>query len=378
MKVALLSFVENLNYGGSLQAYALEKAIESRYSDIQCEYIRYHKNQFAATVKWMARKITSKISNSDDTPSWTIKEYMGIVWDSVSQAASKKGRNNINLFNEFWKLSNYSESFSKKQLKKQDHYDLYIVGSDQVWNCGRLDLDTTYLLDFVKDDEKKASYAPSFALKKIPNKYYSKYHQLWSRFKWLSCREKSGADIISACTGREVIDVLDPVFLLSKKQWEEVERTPHNISIDARFLLLYTLADDKDYMPYLEKFLQKNHLKLISISGDITKFDMTGPAEWLWYFHNAEYVVTDSFHGTAFSVIFERQFYSFIPHEQFFKSSSDRIVDLLNMLGLQKRVVRNRSELFSLPSIDYKEVQKSLNTKKKKSFEYLDRVIING
>lgn len=378
MKIALLSFVENLNYGGSLQIYALEKAIENRYADVECEYIKYRKNQFKATTRWMARKIVSSIVKRNDAPSWTVKEYVHILWDSFYQNSCKNGRSNICLFNEFWQMSNYSDSVSRKKLMMQEKYDLYIVGSDQVWNCGRLDLDTTFLLDFVKDNQKKGCYAPSLALEKIPEKYFDKYQYYWKQFRWLSCREKKGADMISTCTGREVVSVLDPVFLLSEDQWEKVEKRPHNISENAEFFLIYTLSDKKDYIPYIETFVKNNRLQIVSIYGDISKTDMVGPAEWVWYFHNAKYIVTDSFHGTAFSIIFRKQFYSRIPEDDFFRSSSDRITDLLQQMGLQERILKDKRQLLTSSWIDYEEVQKILDEKRKESFDYLDGMIING
>ncbi len=378
MKIALLSFVECLNYGASLQVYALEKVIEDRYADVECEYIRYHKNQLAASAKWMARKIVAKISKKEDKPSWTVREYVKIIRQSFCEGAGKNGKNTIRLFREFWKLSNYSDPVSRRELKKLDDYDLYMIGSDQVWNCGRLDLDTTFLLDFVKDDTKKGSYAPSVGLKKIPVKYYKKYQKYWSRFHWLSCREKSGADLVSACTGRKVANVLDPVFLLTREQWEEREKKPDRISNDTKFVVLYTLMDEREYIPYIGPFLRKEQLQLVSLSGDISKTAAVGPAEWLWYLHHAEYVVTDSFHGTAFSVIFEKQFSSIIPEEDFFESSSDRIVGLLTLLGLQDRVARDRKQLFTLPQIDFAEVRRCLDEKKKESFDYLDGMVLYG
>ncbi len=381
MKIALLSYSENAGYGGSLQAYALEKAIETRYTDVECEYIRYRivSHQLIASIKWITRKIVAKICRKDDTPSLTIREYMKIVCGLIRQRSGKNGRNAMRLFREFWELSNYTNPVSRRELKKMCDYDLYIAGSDQIWNCGRLDLDTTFLLDFVNDDTKKGSYAPSIGLKRIPPKYFKKYQKYLSRFRWLSCREKSGADLIADCTGREVENVLDPVFLLSKEQWGERERRPADFSTDVKFIVLYTLADERDYMPYMEAFLQGKNLQLIFINGkDISQNNAVGPAEWLWYLHHAEYVITDSFHATAFSVIFERQFYSRIPEDDHFEEMSVRIVDLLEMLGLQERVVRDRDQMLKLSRIDFSEARRRLNEKRKESFDYLDGMILNG
>ena len=117
-------------------------------------------------------------------------------------------------------------------------YDKFISGSDQIWNCGRLDLDPTYMLDFVTDDSKKFSYASSLGMREIPQKYYAKYKECLSSFRELSCREREGADIISKLTGREVVYVLDPVFLLDKEEWIELTKSSVSIQKDGKYILI--------------------------------------------------------------------------------------------------------------------------------------------
>ena len=294
-KIALISFVENLNYGGTLQAYALEKYIENAYEDISCEYIKYVKKQGKATVVWFCRKILYTLLRKDDTPSWSIKEYTNLVKNMLLKKNNSNMRENVKLFQQFWELSKYSSYMSRKELFDNElDYDLYIVGSDQVWNCGRLDLDTTYLLDFVKDNEKKASYAPSLSLKSIPEKYRKKYIKYLSSFKYLSCREKAGAKVIKELIDRDVKNVLDPVFLLGKHEWEMVENIPMNLRDKCNFIVVYILDESEILTSYAKNYAESMGMEIVYIYGDLSKNECVGPSEWLWYLRNAKMIFTNS------------------------------------------------------------------------------------
>lgn len=115
-KIALLSFTENLNYGGSLQLYALEKAIEERYSEVKCEYINYKKNQMLATIRWFARKVISFILRKNDDPSWRISEYFRELFKMLNGKIGDEG--SIERFEYFWSLTNYSQHYKKRNYMR--------------------------------------------------------------------------------------------------------------------------------------------------------------------------------------------------------------------------------------------------------------------
>lgn len=374
-KVALISFVENLNYGGTLQAYALEKYIENTYEDISCEYIRYIKKQGKASIIWFGRKILYALLKKDDTPSWTVKEYVDLIKGMLSEKHNSNAQKNERLFQQFWTLSKYSSYMSRKELfnKKLD-YDLYIVGSDQVWNCGRLDLDTTYLLDFVNDNEKKACYAPSLSLKSIPEKYKKKYIKYLSAFKYLSCREKAGARLIKELIDRDVKEVLDPVFLLSKNDWKAVENTPVNMQGKYNFVVVYTLDESEMLTSYAKNYAESMGLEIVYIHGDLSKNVCVGPAEWLWYLRNARIIFTNSFHGTAFSIIFNVPFWVEVPQKEFFQGSSDRIYDVLKQFELEERLVENYIMEPENRNI-FKQTNMILKNKREEAMQYIDLMI---
>ena len=273
-------------------------------------------------------------------------------------------------------MTDYSRRIRKRELRKlEDIYDLFIVGSDQVWNCGRLNLDTTFLLDFVKCREKKGSYASSIGMQKIPEKYRKNYVKYWNGIEYLSCRESDGARLIHKLTGRKVEWVLDPIFLLSEAEWKEVADL--SVADENQYVLLYMLDKSVSLDKFARRLAQSKHLKLVKIYGDIVKNDAIGPKQWLGYFIKATYVVSNSFHGTAFSILFHKNFYVEITPQVFFTESSSRIQDLLRELNLLSRVIDHTKEdaIENMNDVSYEYADKKIKAMKQKSIKYLTDMI---
>jgi hypothetical protein len=377
LRIALISFTHSNNYGAQLQAYALEKYIEKTHKGVECSYIYYDRNFIKGSFKWLLRKFACMILNRDDNPSWTIKEYCkAIFWRSKGYRDTDTNAK----FEKFWKLMNYDfhagKSYRRRDLNVLNtKYDKFISGSDQIWNCGRLDLDPTYMLDFVTDDSKKFSYASSLGMREIPQKYYAKYKECLSSFRELSCREQEGADIISKLTGREVVHVLDPVFLLDKEEWIELIKSSVPIPKNGKYILIYTLSKDEVFVEKVKKYAAKKKESILVISDNRCNGQSTGPLEWLDYFCHADEVFTDSFHGTAFSVIFNKQFSVYIPDDSFFQDSKSRITGLLDELEICNRIIDETYCLDNIKDIDYDKVNDILSRLKTKSRDYLDRCL---
>lgn len=377
MRIALISSTHSYNYGANFQAYALEKYIENTCADIECEYVCYSRNFVWASFTWMGRKIASLLTRTNDDPSWRVKEYFKIVFQRSGEGFNSE--TNI-MFEKFWKLMNYDfhtgKSYRRRDLRSLNtKYDKYISGSDQIWNCGRLDLDPTYMFDFVTDDSKKFSYASSLGMREIPQKYYAKYKECLSSFRELFCREQEGAYIISKLTGREVVQVLDPVFLLDKEEWIELAKSSGPIQKDGKYILIYTLSKDEDFIGKVRKYAAQKKESILVISDNRCNGQSTGPLEWLDYLCHADEVFTDSFHGTAFSVIFNKQFSVYIPDDSFFQDSKSRITGLLDELEICNRIIDETYCFDELEDIDYDKVNDILSRLKAKSRDYLDRCL---
>ncbi|MCC8107088.1 MAG: polysaccharide pyruvyl transferase family protein [Clostridiales bacterium] len=252
-----------------------------------------------------------------------------------------------------------------------NQYDIFVTGSDQVWNLECSGEDWSYFLDFA-EDEKRNSYAASFGSSTagITNKEQMK--QLLRNYSHISVREESGYRIISELLGKRVPVVLDPVFLLEKEEWKEL----FDLSFEEKYVLVYeVLAGDKLF-DQAKTYAKSKGLKVICITSTnrvrqgAKVVKSAGPIEWLRLFAGASYVFTNSFHGLAFSLIFEKQFFvELLPPPA---NTNARILELLDKVGLTGR---DSSKSMKMEEIDYTAVNNVLRTEKDLSLNYLKSII---
>ncbi|MCR4636581.1 MAG: polysaccharide pyruvyl transferase family protein [Butyrivibrio sp.] len=379
-KIALLSFIKSYNYGASLQAYALWHIIINRMgSSVDCKYINYRRDYKRDLLLWFTRKVSRKIRLLDDTPSYTIKEF-------IKETISLKKNNDYYSnelkmkFESFWNLTPYTKQVTKKELRKLcDEYDIFMVGSDQVWNPGKVNLDTSFLLDFVRADKKKFSYASSFGMKKIPNKYENIYKKYLNRFDAISVREKAGLELLSGILEEEGMAEYqcDPTMLLDKETWNSVTNDTEIGLKD--YVLIYDLTNKDSICKQVASLIAKQKgLDTVVVSQ---KYGY-GPKDWVQLFLNAKFIVTNSFHGTAFSINFSKDFISLVPDDDFFENSVDRISGLLAEFNLEDRIIREKrlvemraddmkSVISNVNPIDYSIVQCKLAKMRENGINYL-------
>lgn len=266
--------------------------------------------------------------------------------------------------------------------------DICIVGSDQVWNPQLFEEgQNPFLLDGL-EGVKKVSYAASFGISELSTKQSLYYGPALSHFFSVSVREDSGAQILRKM-GLNAPVVLDPTLLLRSDDWNNKE-SRGRLRFKGAYLLCYVMPG-KSEVPTLyrvaESVARERGLQVIFL-GDREyvrffgkKIDTTaGPAEFLKYFHNAEFVVTNSFHGTCFAVNYEKEFISVLGKEREFfgQNRNSRIVSILKKLGLSHRVVysdnKNRGEV---SQINWGEVRKILDRERKLSLEFIERNVLS-
>lgn len=346
MKVGIITFTNTVNFGASLQAYALQEVLGINGAD--AEVIRY-KN----------KDIEKKEKNTD------IKSFKSIIKSLVMGNGIKK---------KAVAFQNYEKDRIKDGLellpdtveKVNSAYDYFITGSDQVWNMSLTHEDWTYFLDFVKDENKIVSYAPSFGNVPFPEEDYEIAGKYLKRFKSLSVREASGSQLIKKMIGRDAEVVLDPTLLLNKKAWSDrvsfVPKLEH-------YILVYFPHNKKLVFDFVEKLKAKTGLPVIYLSisprpqsGVKTIYDAS-PDEFLGWMKNADYVVTGSFHGTAFSLNLEKQFF----YEPSGKGS--RIDNLVTLTGTESRCITNNNVFDE--KIDYSVVSEKLDSERKNSLKWL-------
>ena len=254
--------------------------------------------------------------------------------------------------------------------KINEKYNLFITGSDQVWNASLTNGDLMYFLSFVQDKNKRVSYAPSFGNSAFPEKLYDSVSNLLKSYKAISVREQSGAEFVQKLTDREVETVLDPTLLLNAGEWKTKFEFKPQIE---HYILVYFPHDKTKVFGFVKKLKEKTGLPVVYLSisprrqsGVKTIYDAS-PDEFLGWVYYADYVVTGSFHGTAFSLNMRKEF--------FYEPSGEgsRIDNLVKLTQTEYRSIDNTDVLQS--SIDYEIVEDILEKEKNKSKMWLKRAI---
>lgn len=353
IKICTLTHHTVPNYGAILQAYALQKTITKL--GYESEILNYESNRvrinYYLKFPW----------------SGSIKEKLKYLLFNFKYR--KRNQMFQHFINSHLKLS--EKSYTKKDLSTcQKSYDLFIVGSDQVWNLRIHNNDTTYMLDFLKENNKKGSFAASFGYSSIPDNYLETTVKLLSKFNYFNVRETSGKNILINEIGikKDKINVvLDPTLLLKKSDWE-IFITKNN----QKYVLIYDLINSPKVKLAAKKISTEMNLKIIEIKTDSTTI---GPEQFINLFYNADYVVTSSFHGMAFSTIFNKQFY-YVLNENI-NNNNSRLNDLSSILNLDDRNVDNLLNEKHITNIDYQIVNEILKKYQLNSVNVLKEMIKN-
>lgn len=193
-----------------------------------------------------------------------------------------------------------------KDLKKASvYYDCFVCGSDQVWNPSTYNYGANNFAMFAGGGKKKITMAPSFGVTDFPAERKEEFATYLNSFSQLSIREKSGADIIRQLTGRDTQVVIDPTLMFKADEWEKIEECPSWLK-NKKYLLTYTLGNQYQ-KEWIQQFAEKYNLDVINLM-DQSNLDYytVDPAGFLYLIHHCEIMVTDSFHGSVFSVLFDR------------------------------------------------------------------------
>lgn len=229
-------------------------------------------------------------------------------------------------------------------------YDAFVCGSDVIWSQDIHHIPRTYYLAFATDDKPKIAYAPSFGRNTIPRNHYEETGMLLSRFNALSVREESGRQIIRDAAGLDASVVADPTMLLGADEWDQVAITPS--TDNTKYAFAYLLGVNKRVYQAIEEYCRNRDLKLVVIpygDGVLDPWERdfgdeqilsASPGEWIGLIRDAEVVFTDSFHGTVFSAIYEKNFYVFRRYADSDRESMNtRVENLLDKLGITQRLV---------------------------------------
>ena len=351
MKVGVLTYSSAYNYGAILQTYALQHKL-NEFDNVDCEVIDYQckavNNQYAFLFNLSFLAFKRNIA-------WILLRRKKRKFDSFK-------RDYIAI----------SSKYNKKDMTSLNQvYDKFIVGSDQVWNPDCTDDDETYFLTFVEDSNKKNSYAASFGKTNIPPELQQKYKKRLRDFNHISVREKSGQQIIRNLIHRDCPWVVDPVFLLNKSNWEKF-----TYPIKDRYVFVYQLVSDESTIRHAAEIAKKLNCKLYMNTSYYKAFRYgkvivgTGIQDFLSLISNAQMVITDSFHGTAMSILFNVPFYSKLRHKD---DANTRIEDLLKLYGLEDRLLNDNIDVQKY--IDYETVNQLIEQERGKSLKYIEDLL---
>lgn len=379
-KVGIVSCYFKNNYGSMLQAYATKKILDN--NNIPNETINIDNN--IDFKKGKRKYYASQLFNFK-----FIKSKFGMIKLKLDKKIVKDLGKNISIrdskYKEFRKEFNLSIScpdYKSLSEMADAKYSDVIVGSDQLWLPVNVVSDY-YTLNWVSDNINKISYATSFGISKIPDKYADEYKKFLSRINYLSVREESGKKICDEY-GISSKVVCDPTILLTKEEWEQ-EAVQERIIPD-KYILCYFLGSNIEHRKFAEKLREKTGYKIVSLNhadeyvkysdtfADITPYDI-GPREWINLIKNAEYVCTDSFHGTVFSLLFNKTFFDFRRYSESNKmSTNSRIDSLLDLAGIDKnRILTGNEDVDTVIKykINYNKVNKNIDKIRQESKKWL-------
>lgn len=374
-KVAILTLPLHTNFGGNLQAYALSVTLNK----LGCEttFLNQQNTHF------------SKISNILNVLKQLIKVIIlnkAPVYRLPPEQYSIIRKNHINFIQKHMNLSEILNTESElKGFIRDEKFDFVIVGSDQVWRDAYVTNIETYFLNFIKDCRtKKIAYAASFGLdywQYSVNKT-KKIKELVKEFEYVSVREDIAVKLCKSHLDIEVDHVLDPTLLLKKDEYIKLIDVNQNHSKGKIFT--YILDESADKLKLISRVSKDLHKDIYSINttkypknkkilNNPHAYTVSKIEDWLESFHGAEYVITDSFHGMVFSIIFNKKFIV-IPNME---RGLSRFTSLLKLLSLSERLVdlNNFDETILYKEIDYERINSFLELERNKAISILNRVL---
>ncbi len=378
MKGICLKYTQN-NYGSKLQALATVKTLEELGQDY--EIIEYNKRTLGFILKYLPRFLNFCFLNDRYDQFQRNIEYKRhpeiLKQINIRQHAFWS-------FDEPFKnhLSKRYKSYSALKKECGKNYDGVLTCSDQLWSPAALG-SGFYNLMFAPDDMLKVSWASSFGVSKIPWYQVGRTKKYLKRIEHISMRENQGAKIVKELIDRDVPVLMDPVFIFDRDKWNELI-PPKQPKFD-NYIFCYFLGSNPEHRKIANELAEKTGLKIVTLRhldrynaqdenfGDYAPYDVT-PQDFLNILRNAEYICTDSFHGTAFSVIFEKKFIAFDRYSDTSSNSKNsRIQSVCENLGvLDRRYVDGSDIVDSINrEIDYQSVFEKLSVYRENTMKYL-------
>lgn len=373
MNIGIITWFRYENYGTKLQAIALQGYLRNLGYNVELLNFNppavtlenLNKESLWEKIKKQPKKYKTKM---------ILKEYEDCL-KTKSIKMNKVIKEHCILSNRIVCKDDY--------IKVCNKYDLLICGSDQIWNPNLYN--AYYYADFDTITTPIVSYAPSFGVNEVRVDVLEKLKHSLNQLKYITVREKQGIEIIKKVINKDAEMVMDPTFLLSQIQWRRLFNLKRK-NKDS-YVLCYFLSDNKEHWKAVNEFARKRNLKLYIIPQLEASYKQngkicadTGVEDFVELIMNAEFMLTDSFHGTVFSLIFNKQFYTFERFkEDKFSSQNSRVKNLLSNVGLENRLYKfNSNMILENSKIDYNLANEKINKMIDESKQILNKELQYG
>tara|TARA_R110002033_G_scaffold494_2_gene4603 strand:- start:8160 stop:9266 length:1107 start_codon:yes stop_codon:yes gene_type:complete len=367
MKIKTITCHEVYNHGASLQEYALLKYLENLGHN--SETIHYKPYYLSNNFKFL------KVNHLFFSKNLVLKFVYIILKLPQRLFHLKRKRRFDNFSRKYIKTGNKLYKSNDDLKNDLPVADAYICGSDQIWNSffenGK---DPAFYLDFAPQNKLKISYAASFAIDELEENIKAFVKQKVSYLDYVSVREISGKKILNSLGFENVAHVLDPVFLLNSEHWESLITIKKEVD---KYIFIYDFDSNPLIQSFAENYKEKYGWKIITVNQLIKYADknyfLQGPEKFLSLVKNAEFIISNSFHAVAFSIIFKKDFVVFNRADNI----NTRMRDLLDSLDLSQLLLTNEYMINNhiLKNINYDKAQKKLGSLKKSSAFFLNNAL---
>lgn len=384
-KVAIVSCYFMENYGSMLQAYATQKILDDLGIENETICIDGLSNEIKkAKLKYFFNKILELD---------VVKNKFIVIKHKMCEKVNFHGfKDNIRLrnraFDEFsstFKLSNTYSSFNELSNECRKYTDV-LVGSDQLWLPSNIAADY-YTLNWVPEDINKISYATSFGVSTLEDKFEKVAKKYLARINYLSVREQSGKSLIKKISGLDAKIVCDPTLLFTGEDWMDIQKDKNIIA--GKYIFCYFIGNNPEQRSFVKRLKQHTGYKIVALQhideyivsdekfADEAPYDIN-PGDFISLIRNAEYVCTDSFHGSVFSILNSKKFFAFRRFKQNRKvSTNSRLDSLFNLLGLEGRLLAGDESIEEClkKEVDYDIVHKKLEIFREESKKFLKEAL---
>lgn len=384
MRIGLAVVTYKDNFGSALQTYAIQYVLEKLGHEVGIFDIKgVHRGiKFRKTWYYLSRlfdpvEIKYLIANLLSRS----RKQASFGSDQFAQNMKIRHQAYQNFNDKWFKMLPLTKG--RKGLRQHaSEMDAVVVGSDQLWRPSNI-VGRFFTLEFVPDDIKKVAYSTSFGVPELPYNLHRHAQKFLSRIDYISVRENSGAEIVKRECGRDAKVVCDPTMLLTADEWMHIQ--DEKPIADGKYILMYLMGDNPRQREFVKKLSIATGYRIIGLLHGATYISYdedfadekpynVGPSEFVNLIRYARYVCTDSFHGTVFSILYSKKFFSFRRWPDGSKfSANDRLYTLLKFTGLEKRLLVGSEDIVTCiqDTVNYTEVLGKVSQSRKESLDFL-------